>query len=55
MTLLPLALQAWRDVLGDEHVVTTLKARRAAERATFATTQRIPAILRPGSRRDDQA
>jgi 4-cresol dehydrogenase (hydroxylating) flavoprotein subunit len=55
MTPFPLALRAWRDALGDEHVVTTLRALRAAERATFATTQRIPAILRPGSRRDVQA
>ncbi len=55
MTSFSEALRAWRDALGDEHVVTSLKARRAAERATFATTQRIPAILRPRSRREVQA
>ena len=44
------ALDAWRDALGAEHVLVDTGTREAAERATFATTQRVPAVLRPGSR-----
>ena len=41
------ALEAWREALGMEHVVLDPEALEAAETATFATPQRIPAILRP--------
>lgn len=48
------ALRAWRDVLGADHVLTDTDALTAAHTATFATTQRLPAILRPGSRTEVQ-
>ncbi len=41
------ALDAWRSLLGPERVIDDPEALRAAEAATFATTQRIPAIVRP--------
>ena len=44
------ALEAWREVLGREHVIADRSACAAAETATFATHQRIAAIIRPGSR-----
>ena len=44
------ALEAWREVLGPEHVIVDRSACAAAETATFATHQRIAAIIRPGSR-----
>ncbi len=44
------ALLAWRQALGDEHVVTHPERLDEAARTTFATRQRIPAILRPGDR-----
>jgi 4-cresol dehydrogenase (hydroxylating) len=46
------ALEAWRGVVGEEHVLTDPATLSAAETATFATTQRIPAILRPGNREE---
>ena len=49
------ALEAWRKVVGAEHVLTDPAALSAAETATFSTTQRIPAILRPGSREEVRA
>jgi len=49
------ALRLWRRALGDDHVVTAAAARRSAERATFQTSQRIPALLRPASRLEVQA
>ncbi len=48
------ALSAWRRLLGDEHVLTDENTLRAAETATFATCQRIPALLRPGPREEVQ-
>lgn len=48
------ALVAWRDALGSDHVIVDVGERAAAEQTTFATTQRIPAILRPGSREEVQ-
>jgi 4-cresol dehydrogenase (hydroxylating) len=42
------ALREWRRALGQAHVVTGVPERRCAERATFLTRQKIPAILRPG-------
>ena len=39
-------------MLGAAHVVTDPAALRSAERATFRTTQHIPALLRPRNRRE---
>jgi 4-cresol dehydrogenase (hydroxylating) flavoprotein subunit len=49
------ALSAWADLLGREHVVTGSSELREAETSTFATANRIPAILRPASTADVQA
>jgi 4-cresol dehydrogenase (hydroxylating) flavoprotein subunit len=49
------ALAAWRQAVGDAHVITDAEAREAAQTATFATTQRIPAILRPADTAQVQA
>src|SRR5262249_30979750 len=49
------ALRLWRRALGAAHVVTDGAARRSAERATFLTTERNPALLRPRSRAQVQA
>jgi 4-cresol dehydrogenase (hydroxylating) len=46
------ALQAWTDLLGPNNVAFAADDRHSAETATFATGQTIPAILRPGSRKD---
>lgn len=43
------ALSAWSESLGSEYVIRDTAAREKAETATFATHQKIPAILRPGS------
>ena len=43
------ALAQWREALGSEFVVTDSNALRRAETATFSTTQKIPAILRPAT------
>lgn len=43
------ALTAWRGVLGPEHVVSDPGELAAASRATFATAQRVPAIIRPST------
>ena len=48
------ACSEWASVLGPEHVITEQSALRAAETATFGTRQRIPVILRPGSREQVQ-
>ena len=48
------ALVAWQDVLGPEHVLTDAATISAAQTATFYTTQRIPAVIRPGSREEVQ-
>lgn len=48
------ALQDWTALLGREYVISEEAALRAAETATFATTHRIPAILRPANRQDVQ-
>jgi 4-cresol dehydrogenase (hydroxylating) len=45
-----LARQEWIDTLGADHVVDDPASLRAAETATFATTQRVPLIIRPGTR-----
>lgn len=44
------ALQGWRQILGNDNVITCPEHLDKAARATFATRQRIPAILRPGDR-----
>ncbi|MDD5391303.1 MAG: FAD-binding oxidoreductase [Gallionellaceae bacterium] len=44
------ALQGWRQILGDDNVITHPERLDEAARATFATRRRIPAILRPGDR-----
>jgi 4-cresol dehydrogenase (hydroxylating) flavoprotein subunit len=41
------ALEQWKARIGPENVVTAEAERAGAETATFATSQRIPAILRP--------
>lgn len=49
------ALAAWRSEIGAAHVVTDEPALAAAATTTYVTTQRVPAILRPGSRDEVQA
>ncbi|KFE71540.1 FAD-binding oxidoreductase [Hyalangium minutum] len=55
MSALETALTEWRSALGEEHVITEPEALASAETATFATTQRIPAILRPSTTAEVQA
>lgn len=55
MSGLETALTEWRAALGEEHVITAPEVLAAAETATFATTQRIPALLRPSSTAEVQA
>ena len=49
-----MALIEWSAALGPENVVTDAPSLEPAERATFATGHKIPAILRPGSRQEVQ-
>jgi 4-cresol dehydrogenase (hydroxylating) len=49
------ALGAWRDALGTHNVSLDAAARGRFERATFATTSRVPAVLRPATTREVQA
>lgn len=44
------ALEAWGQALGAEHVTAGAAEREAAGAATYRTTQRVLAIVRPGSR-----
>lgn len=55
MSALEAALPEWRSALGEEHVITAPEVLAQAETATFATTQRIPAVLRPASTAEVQA
>jgi len=48
------ALAEWTTLLESHSVITEQLQLRAAETATFATTQKIPAILRPSSREQVQ-
>jgi 4-cresol dehydrogenase (hydroxylating) len=48
------ALRAWREILGPENVLTDSATREAAQTATFATTQSVPAIIRPSNRAEVQ-
>ncbi|KHD09608.1 FAD-linked oxidase [Candidatus Thiomargarita nelsonii] len=49
------ALAAWRDILGEAHVLTDETTLTSAQTATFATTQTVPAIILPGNRAEIQA
>ena len=49
------ALAAFRDAVGDDHVVTDPASLAAAGTATFATEARTPAIVRPASTAEVQA
>jgi FAD/FMN-containing dehydrogenase len=55
MSALEAALAEWRSALGEAHVLTDPAALASAETATFTTTQRIPAIVRPSSTAEVQA
>ncbi|HWE29625.1 MAG TPA: FAD-binding oxidoreductase, partial [Polyangia bacterium] len=55
MTAIERALAKWRRVVGEEHVLVDDASRAAAATATFATEQRVPAIVRPRSRDEVQA
>ncbi|MBS1858014.1 MAG: FAD-binding oxidoreductase [Acidobacteria bacterium] len=46
------ALRNWEALLGPENIVCDAPALRAASTATFSTSHAIPAILRPGNRRE---
>ena len=48
------AIQAWQKALGSEFVVLERTALNAAQTTTFSTQQRIPVILKPGSREEVQ-
>jgi 4-cresol dehydrogenase (hydroxylating) len=47
-------LKAWRDLLGAENVLTDAATLCAAQTATFATTQRVLAVIRPSDRTEVQ-
>ena len=49
------AVRAWEDAIGADRVLLDPSACQAAATATFATSQSIPAILRPCSREQVQA
>jgi 4-cresol dehydrogenase (hydroxylating) len=44
------AFKAWADALGSDAVATDTEAIKAAQTATFATRQRVQAIIRPADR-----
>jgi 4-cresol dehydrogenase (hydroxylating) flavoprotein subunit len=44
------AIQEWVAILGAAHVVAEPAALQRVETATFATTQRVPLVLRPADR-----
>ena len=46
------ALEAWREVIGADHVLTDAATLSAAGTATFATAQRVPAAIQPGTREE---
>ena len=48
------ALSEWSELLGPEHVITEAPALEAAGMGTFASANRVPAIIRPGSRQEVQ-
>lgn len=55
MSDLPGALRAWREIVGVPHLIDGGPQLAAAHRATFATHQQIPAIVRPATRAEVQA
>ncbi|HJZ96096.1 MAG TPA: FAD-binding oxidoreductase [Candidatus Solibacter sp.] len=48
------AMREWASVVGEQHVSTNAADLRAAERGTFPTGHRIPAIVRPANRDEVQ-
>jgi len=44
------ALSAWRELIGDEYVTSDETSRASIETATYLTSQKVPAIIRPASR-----
>jgi 4-cresol dehydrogenase (hydroxylating) len=52
MNNLTRALEAWREVVGPEHVLTDIATLSAAGTATFATSNRVPVIIRPSTREE---
>ena len=48
------ALEAWRQVVGPENVRTDAPLLVAAQTATFATTERVLAVVAPGNRQEVQ-
>src|SRR5215469_13309894 len=48
------AVAEWASVVGEENVIIAAGDLRAAETGTFHTGHRIPAIVRPGNRREVQ-
>lgn len=48
------ALAEWRVILGDDNVASDASSRTAAQTATFATHQRVLAVLRPANREQVQ-
>jgi 4-cresol dehydrogenase (hydroxylating) flavoprotein subunit len=55
MSELGKALDAWREAIGTRHVITGSRSLNSAAAATFPTSQRVAAILRPGRTADVQA
>jgi 4-cresol dehydrogenase (hydroxylating) flavoprotein subunit len=53
-TAISSALEQWTDLLGSEFVLQDRSSLQPAETATFATAQRIPAILQPANREQVQ-
>jgi 4-cresol dehydrogenase (hydroxylating) len=49
MTELARAIEEWSRVVGPENVIAEEAARRAAETATYPTSARVLALVRPGS------
>ncbi|MBW4479554.1 MAG: FAD-binding oxidoreductase [Tolypothrix brevis GSE-NOS-MK-07-07A] len=47
-------LKAYRDIVSSENVLTDEATISAVQTATFATTQTVPAIIRPGNRAEVQ-
>jgi 4-cresol dehydrogenase (hydroxylating) len=48
------AARQWSEVVGPENVITDSSSLRTAETGTFATSHRIPAIVRPANRAEVQ-
>jgi 4-cresol dehydrogenase (hydroxylating) len=55
MNNLTRALEAWREIVGPEHVLTDPLALSAAGIATFATPNRVPDNIRPGDQQEVRA